>query len=212
MARTTTSRTRSRKKGTQAQSLHDLVRNVHGTLGNASRPIRRIEASIGNTRLAIEFAVLDSADTPGVSSELVPGEKVPNQSEIATVGPFTKRIHRSDPEFAALVSNANAAIDFKDEERTGADRIMTNRLKTGLDALALLVQQEWTGVRLRVTEAWDENGEHSPRSLHYEGRAADLTTSPIDGTKLGRLGRLAVDAGLDWVFFEDTRHIHVSAK
>lgn len=196
----------------RARPLHHLLRDVHKALDSASRPIRRIDMATGNTRVSIEFVVPDAAAAAGLSGDLAPGDKVPNRSETATVGPFTKRLHRTDPEFAALVSNANAAIVFKDEEGTGADRMMTERLKEGLDVLATLVQKEWSGVKLRVTEAWDENGEHSPRSLHYEARAADLTTAPIDGAKLGRLGRLAVDAGLDWVFFEDTRHIHVSMK
>jgi hypothetical protein len=190
--------------------LHDTLRTALRELDSPARPIRRMEATRGDTRIAIEFA--DTSGVARLADELEPGDKVPNQSETTVVGPFTKRIHRSDREFATLVSNTNTAIVFKDEERTGADRIMTVRLKTGLDALAALVQQEWAGVTLRVTEAWDENGEHSPRSLHYEARAADLTTSPIDGMKLGRLARLAVDAGLDWVFFEDTKHIHVSTK
>jgi len=146
------------------------------------------------------------------TGDLEEGEKVPDASEVATSGAITKKIKRTDPEFALLVSNQNSKIEFKDEEGTGADRMMTSKLKARLDALADLVAAEWPGVKLRVTEAWDEDNEHTGDSLHYEGRAADLTTSPISGAKLGRLGRLAVDAGCDWVFFENSAHIHVSVK
>ena len=138
--------------------------------------------------------------------------KVPNQSEAATVGKIKKRILRDSPEFAMLVKNTNANIVFKDEEKTGADLLMSPRLKTKLDDLAVLVRQEWPNIRLRVTEAWDENVEHNLASAHYEGRAADLTTSDVDQAKLGRLAALAVDAGLDWVFYENQFHVHVSVK
>lgn len=144
--------------------------------------------------------------------DLSVGEKVPAKSEIAVCGAIVKRIARTDPEFSSLVSNANPAIVFKDEEGTGADRLMTKRLSDKLDVLAASVANQWTGFKLRVTEAWDENNEHSGNSLHYEGRAADLTTQPVDSSKLGRLGRLAVDAGLDWVWFENATHVHVSVK
>lgn len=144
--------------------------------------------------------------------DLEVGEKVPAISEVAACGAISKKIKRSDPEFSALVSNSNTRIVFKDEEGSGADRMMTKEMSDKLDALAESVASEWSGVKLRVTEAWDEDDEHAGSSLHYEGRAADLTTQPIDGGKLGRLGRLAVDAGFDWVWFENAAHIHVSIK
>ncbi len=144
------------------------------------------------------------------SSDLTLHQKVPNAPEIDVVGAIVKRVTRADPEFGQLVSNQNPDIVFKDEEGTGADRMMTKNLQAKLDALAGLVKAEWPGVKLRVTEAWDENGEHAGQSLHYEGRAADLTTAPIDPSKLGRLGRLAADAGFDWVFYENAAHIHAS--
>lgn len=144
------------------------------------------------------------------SNDLNLGDKVPNKSEATTVGAATSKIIRGTPEFAALVKNTNADIVFKDEEGTGADRMMTTKLKNKLDALAVLVKKEWPALKLRVTEAWDENDEHSTASVHYEARGADLTTSDVDAAKLGRLGRLAVDAGLEWVFYEDAAHIHVS--
>lgn len=155
-----------------------------------------------------------SSATPAIvtnASDLTPGQHVPADSEIATCGAITKVITRTDAEFATLVRNDNADIVFKDEERTAADRMMTSKLKAKLDALAALVKTEWSGSKLRVTEAWDEDGEHSTGSLHFEGRAADLTTAPKDDAKLGRLGRLAVDAGCDWVLFESD-HIHASMK
>lgn len=155
-------------------------------------------------------AALDAVGAAAVSNDLVLHQKVPNAREIEVVGAILKRIARNDAGFAQLVSNTNADIVFKDEETTGADRMMTPKLQARLDALAALVKAEWPGVKLRVTEAWDENGEHAGESLHYEGRAADLTTAPIDPNKLGRLGRLAVDAGFDWVFYENASHVHAS--
>ena len=146
------------------------------------------------------------------SDDLHLGEHIPISSEAATVGAATNKIRRGTPEFLALVENNNPDISFKDEEGTGADRIMTRRLKTRLDVLAGFVKAEWPGTILRVTEAWDEDDEHGANSVHYEGRAADLTTWPIDNSKLGRLGRLAVRAGFDWVFYENAAHIHVSLR
>ena len=145
-------------------------------------------------------------------SDLTLGEKVPNKAERDVVGAATTKIVRGTPAFQALVENTNVDIVFKDEEGTGADRMMTPKLKGKLDSLATLVKQEWPGVKLRVVEAWDENNEHGPNSVHYEGRAADLTVFPVDGSKLGRLGRLAVNAGLEWVFFENALHIHASVS
>lgn len=145
-------------------------------------------------------------------NDLTQGQHVPATSEATACGPMTRKIRRTDPDFATLVVNDNPGIVFKVEEHTDADRRMTLRLKQKLDDLAIRVAKEWTGVRLRVTEAWDENNEHAGNSLHYEGRAADLTTMPIDGNKLGRLSRLAIEAGCDWVFFENSAHIHVSVK
>jgi hypothetical protein len=202
---TIVSRARSRQTELLAETL-DAVRQS----GNA---VSRVQVTYLNaTALASVTVDLLASAARTAADDLQPGEKVPNDSEVNVCGAIAKKIKRTDPEFATLVKNTNANIVFKNEQGTDADRMMSPRLKSGLDALAPFVASEWPGVKLRVTEAWDEDDEHAGESLHYEGRAADITTSPVDGNKLGRLGQLAVDAGLDWVYFENSSHVHVSVK
>ena len=146
------------------------------------------------------------------SDDFILGQKIPNQAEVQASGAAHSKIKRGSPEFDFLVRNDNADIVFKDEEGTGADRMMTANLNEKVNTLASLVKREWSEIKLRVTEAWDEQDEHSGHSLHYEARAVDLTTSDKDGAKLGRLARLAVNAGFDWVWLEDPSHVHASVK
>jgi hypothetical protein len=153
---------------------------------------------------------LAATPTSTAKPSLTLGQKVPDMNEVDVVGAIAAKIVRGTAEFESLVLNNSPDIEFKDEEGTGADRMMTPRLRDMLAGLAGLVKAEWAGKKLRVTEAWDESDEHSAKSTHYEGRAADITTSDLDKAKLGRLAQLAVDAGFDWVFYEDAAHVHVS--
>ena len=157
-------------------------------------------------------------DLPSLSKErrhaerLHPGQAVPGRAEAEVVGAIRAPITREHPGFRRLVRSESPLIVYKDEEGTGADRLMSARLRQKLHVLAAKVEREWPEVRLRVTEAWDENGEHGSKSVHYEGRAADLTTSDRDTGKHGRVAGLAIESGFDWVYFENASHVHVSVR
>lgn len=159
---------------------------------------------------------LDKADGDSLvkrdRTQLSLGERMPNEPEVSVVGPADQPISRSGSGFKTLVECEDCPFVFKDEERNKSDRLMTPRLRRSLLQLSKLVGQTWPKLELRVTEAWDDRREHGPGSVHYEGRAADITTSDQDPQKLGTLAALAVRAGFDWVYYENASHVHVSVK
>jgi len=159
---------------------------------------------------------LDKADGDSLvkrnRTQLGLGERMPNEVEARVVGVADEPITRGSSSFKTLVACEDCPFLFKDEEHNQSDRMMTPRLRRSLTQLSKLVSQTWPKLELRVTEAWDDRREHGPGSVHYEGRAADITTSDQDPAKLGALAALAVRAGFDWVFYENAAHVHVSVK
>jgi hypothetical protein len=163
-----------------------------------------------------QLSRLDEADDDSLvklsRTRLQIGQRVPNEAEARVVGLANEPIKRGQDGFARLVSCSDCPFVFKDEERNKSDRMMTPRLRQSLLQLSKLVEKTWPKLELRVTEAWDDRREHGRESVHYEGRAADITTSDQDPAKLGVLAALAVKAGFDWVYYEDATHVHVSVK
>eukprot|EP00058_Branchiostoma_floridae_P013821 XP_002599309.1 hypothetical protein BRAFLDRAFT_117369 [Branchiostoma floridae] len=86
-----------------------------------------------------------------------------------------------------------------------ADRVMSKALLDHLRTVQRMVQDEFSGVKLKVLEAWDEphagatTGDHPAGSLHYEGRAAKLTLSDGDAAKLPRLAAFCICDGAGYV-------------
>ena len=135
-------------------------------------------------------------------------EHRPAASEASAVGPLTGLISADNPIVAtSFVHNSNPHIVFKH----AMDQKMSHFLSEALDRLATLVAAHWPGRKLRVTASWDPTGTgHHAGSLHYEGRAADITVDDRDPAKLGELAELAVRANFGWVFYEDALHVHAS--
>jgi hypothetical protein len=201
--------------GTVAHRNVQEQRKVSDGQGAGKKPVSTGTkvAALGMVGGATALAV---AAARGSAQKQQTGPSVGDKSaptEVGAVGAQGGTIARDSERFKnELVKNENPNVVFKDEEGSGADRMMTPRLRDGLDTLAAKVQQEWPGTKLRVDEAWDENAEHGAGSYHYEGRAADLTVDDQDPKKLARLYELARESGLDWVYYEDSRHVHVSVR
>lgn len=98
-----------------------------------------------------------------------------------------------------------------DRGDTEDDHLMHAAMEVPLRRLIELVSAE--GGVLKVQDAYRDHGIHSPRSLHKQGRAIDLT---CDELGLERLAALTWAAGFDWVLYEAPKggghHVHASVR
>jgi hypothetical protein len=145
------------------------------------------------------------------------------ETERAASTPMQCHLERGSCGYNQLVGILDPTIVFKQEEEPPYDTediLMHPAMLLPLSRLNHLVQTEWDGAfQLRVTDAYDSLLEHDPPdsepatrySLHYEGRAIDLTLWPVDQSRYGRLCALAHCAGFDWVLNEGT-HCHASMQ
>jgi hypothetical protein len=145
------------------------------------------------------------------------------ETESTAAGRMLCHIKRGSCAYNYLVGKLDPTITFKREETPPYDTediLMHPAIIQPLSRLNELVLIEWSQtVQLRITDAYDSLLEHDPSdtkpahrySLHYEGRAVDLTTWPVDQRRYGRLCALAHCAGFDWVENEGS-HCHASIK
>jgi hypothetical protein len=145
------------------------------------------------------------------------------ETERTASTPMLCHLERDSCGYNQLLGILDPSIVYKREENPPYDTediLVHPAMIPPLSRLNHLVQTEWGGkFKLRVTDAYDSLLEHDPPesepitrySLHYEGRAIDLTLWPVDQSQYGRLCALAHCAGFDWVLNEGT-HCHASIR
>jgi len=140
-----------------------------------------------------------------------PNTHLPRRSEGRASGVIDK--HGFHPGFD-LVSVEDPRVWWESEydgQDTENDHLMHRAMEEPFLRLIELVQQR--AGRIKVQDAYRDEGIHAARSLHKEGRAIDLTCEDMT---LEDLAKLCWAAGFDWVYYEAPRsggaHIHCSVR
>ncbi|XP_031566613.1 desert hedgehog protein A-like [Actinia tenebrosa] len=139
------------------------------------------------------------------------------ESSAAASGSSEGPVRRGSPKYKALKVEINTDVIFKEDGETNDNKRMTPRCAEKLKNLIRGVIRQWDGrVKVRVIKAYyagkEKRKRRHPLTLHYEGRAIDIQTSDLDQKKYPILGRLAVNAGFDWVSYSSKNYIHASVR
>ena len=185
------------------------------------RPIRRPTSTPGLISVSSPKLGCSLLELPYGQHISASGSFTQTQTEAA--GPMICRIQPNSCAMSYMVGNLEPTIVFKREEVPPydvEDIQMHPAMLLPLSRLNALVRETWGGAyQLRITDAYDSQLEHDLNqpdenrrtSLHFEGRAIDLTTWPIDLNLYGRLCALAHCAGFDWVHNEGD-HCHAAIQ
>jgi hypothetical protein len=189
--------------------------------------------AVTGERAFVQNRACPGGSAPSMGPNLIRGQRVPPGLESAAVGAL--RVALSHDLAACVLSRAPSDIMFKNEEDVTAslephaqeDSLFQADLIGRVRALSASVRAaSCDRLDVVVTEAFDSQREHSDGSLHYEGRAVDLSlvlrgagaprSLPRFRAGLGRLGRLALEAGFGSAYYEPggsnpaNDHVHAS--
>ncbi|MFT4702577.1 MAG: hypothetical protein ACI81R_000262 [Bradymonadia bacterium] len=187
-----------------------------------------VRASDADERCAVPTMGLEDA-WPGPREDVVVGlveehERIPRRAAFALLSDYRLREAFERVEFKNEEVNNLSATSRNERAHVDEDFLMDPNAAVAVARLADLVRAEWvdpitgeSAIRVRITESYDALIEHSHRSTHYQGRAIDLTLTPIPAPAprerremYGRLSSLSVCAGFDYVLFENQFHVHAS--
>jgi len=183
---------------------------------------------------ADEVQVIDKKDRELPSSDDYKiGMKFPNNSEKNASGELDIKIYPQSYEFySSLEYYENKDALFKGDAipklndhnknayifsspKTNPAHYYHPSIIEKLNTLVQLLKERDEYLKLRITSGLGLAEKHSPNSLHYQGRAVDLTLYDMYSHRrayesYSLLCELAILAGFDWVYYEDKYHIHAS--
>ena len=97
------------------------------------------------------------------------GDRYPDRDEVVEVRPIKLRLKRTSRRFSeTIIRNINDDLSYANDDA----RLMTSRLKSRLDILGELYEDEYRRQKLQVVLTYAEEGNPDvidPNSLHYEG-------------------------------------------